>query len=291
MSDSFAIGVMLRLQALLLMLLSLGASSTRATVLLLGPTAALRTQAGGVDENSTEIVRQLLLLVDGNGVSAWNSTFAHINGSGGALHARAMVFGFMSATQQSNYATAANNLNLKLSMEAGGSFCGAGSGAKHGQATLNMLAPFLKAGGRFSFVALESCFSRTHAGCKAQSQQDTADEVAAFAATLSQGMPEAPKFFLYDALPHMTVDKAAASGGGKWPRNSASSAYDMDLGTVLRLLRASMATQQVALEGYWIDCPYEYSRDFPNATSPLPAGQCFKLSVFFFARCLVLDPN
>ena len=99
-----------------------------------------------------------------------------------------------------------------------------------------MLAPFLEAGGRFAFVALESCFSRTHAGCKSQPQHATAVEVAGFAATLAGGLGGAPgpgpgpgqpplpeekppKFFLYDALPHMTVDKPAAAGGGKWPRN------------------------------------------------------------------------
>jgi hypothetical protein len=261
----------------LLLLLCL-APSTRATMFLLGPTTNLQIpdqifKAGGVD--SAEIVRQLLLLVDGEGVSAWNSTFTHVSGSGGALHARQQVLGFMSATQQSNYARAAKKLNLKLSIETGGAFCGAGSGAKHGQATLKSLGPFLEAGGHFSYLALESCFSRTHAGCKAQTQQATANEVAAFAATLAGGLGQPPpNFFLYDALPHMTVDKPAASGGGKWPRNIPN--YDLDLGTLLRLLRAAMAKQQLELDGYWMDCPYEYSRDFPNATSPLPAGTGFQ---------------
>jgi hypothetical protein len=267
--------MLLRLLQLLLSSLCL-APHTRATVLLLGPTTNLQVpdqqaSAGGVD--SAEIVRQLLLLLDGGGVSAWNSTFTHLSNSGGALHARQQVFGFMSAAQQSNYARAAKKLNLKLSIETGGAFCGVGSGAKHGQATLKMLAPFLAAGGHFSYLALESCFSRTHAGCKTQTQQVTANEVTAFAAALARGFGgQPPKFFLYDALPHMTVDKAAP-GGGKWPRNNPN--YDLDLGTLLRLLRTAMSPQ-VKLEGYWMDCPYEFSRDFPNATSPLPAGSGFQ---------------
>jgi hypothetical protein len=236
---------------LLLLLPGLLLGSSRATVLLLGPTTDLQSpdEAGGVD--SAEIVRQLLLLVEGDGVASWNQTFTHVNGSGGALHARQQVFGFMSALQQSNYARAANALNLRLSIETGGAFCGAGSGATAAQNALRKLAPFLEAGGHFSYVALESCFSRTHAGCKAQSQQATAEEVAAFAKTLAEGLqqPLIPKFFLYDALPHMTVDKSSSSpGGGKWPRNVPS--YDLDLGTLLRLLRTAMATQKLALEGY-----------------------------------------
>ena len=265
----------------LLLLLGLLLGCSHATVLLLGPTTDLQSpdEAGGVD--SAEIVRQLLMLVEGDGVASWNQTFTHVNGSGGALHARQQVFGFMSALQQSNYARAANALNLRLSIETGGAFCGAGSGATAGQNALRKLAPFLEAGGQFSYVALESCFSRTHAGCKAQSQQATAEEVAAFAKTLAEGLQQQglqqplPKFFLYDALPHMTVDKSSSSpGGGKWPRNVPS--YDLDLGTLLRLLRTAMANQKLALEGYWLDCPYEYSRDYPNATQPLPAGSGFE---------------
>jgi hypothetical protein len=147
-------------------------------------------------------------------------------------------------------------------------------------------------------VALESVFSRTHAGCGTQPQRTTAAEVAAFAQALAAGLavggggssgggnqPSAacaaalrgrcpgdegtgracnvcagrsqhelrdagctsfniaswcestnrgpPLFFLYDALPHMTVKKA--NGTGVWPRNVPS--YDLDLGTLLQLLR------------------------------------------------------
>jgi hypothetical protein len=32
----------------------------------------------------------------------------------------------------------------------------------------------------------------------------------------------------------------------------------------------------VPLAGYWMDCPFEYSRDYPNATSPLPDNAGFK---------------
>ena len=52
----------------------------------------------------------------------------------------------------------------------------------------------------------------------------------------------------------MTVDKA---GGrlSKWPRNDPS--YNLDLGTLLRLLQAATAANHVRLEGYWMDCPFE----------------------------------
>ena len=79
-----------RLPALPLLCLAAAAvATTRATVLLLGPTTDLQATAGGVDKAG--IVGQLLELVDGDSVSAWNSTFAHVTGSGGALHARQQV--------------------------------------------------------------------------------------------------------------------------------------------------------------------------------------------------------
>ena len=132
-----------------------------APVLLLGPTANLQEPdlAGGVD--SGEIVRQLLELVDSS--SAWPSTFKYVNGSGGAIHIRQQVFGFMSATQQANLARATSKSGLGVSIESGGAFCGAGSGALRGTSALKQLAPFFAAGGRFRFFALESVFSRTYA--------------------------------------------------------------------------------------------------------------------------------
>jgi hypothetical protein len=171
--------------------------------MLLGPTANLQEPdlVGGV--NSAEIVSQLLQLADST--SAWPTTFNYVNSSGGAIHIRQQVFGFMSAKQQTNLARATATKGLGVSIESGGAVCGAGSGALHGAATLRLLSPFLAAGGHFEFFALESMFSRTHAGCKQQSQNATAQEIADFAATISAGLTGSlPKFFLYDALPHVS---------------------------------------------------------------------------------------
>ena len=112
----------------------------------------------------------------------------------------------MSAEQQANLARATAAKGLGVSIESGGAVCGAGSGALHGARALQALAPFLAAGGRFEFFALESMFSRTHAGCKQQSQNTTATEIAEFAAKISVGLTgNQPKFFLYDALPHVSL--------------------------------------------------------------------------------------
>jgi hypothetical protein len=233
--------------------------------MMLGPTANLKSNAtGSVDK--AEIVSQLLSLVDATGIGSWPTTFAFVNGSGGTIHVRQQVFGFMSDAEQTNFARATNKLGLGVSIEAGGALCGAQSGTKRAAATLKLLNPFLGAGGKFALVALESIFSRTYAGCKSQLQAHTANEIADFAAGLTKGFKQQPMFFLYDALPHMSV--------GTWPRNAPN--YDLDLGTLLSLLQPAMDKQKVKLSGYYLDCPYEYSRDYPNATSPMPAGSGFK---------------
>lgn len=192
-----------------LLLMGAGGSAAAPLTMLLGPTANLQqpdksVNTDGVD--SAEIVRQLLELVDST--SGWPSTFKHVNGSGGAIHIRNQVFGFMTAAQQANLARATAKSGLGVSIESGGAFCGAGSGALRGASVLKQLAPFFAAGGRFEFFALESVFSRTYAGCKQQPQTATATEVADFAATIAKGIVEGsgspPKFFLYDALPHVS---------------------------------------------------------------------------------------
>lgn len=258
------------------LVLLVGASVAIASpVMMLGPTANLQTSnaTGTLAEvDKAEIVRQLLLLVDTHGKvpSSWPSTFDFVNQSSGTIHVRQQVFGFMSDVQQANFAHATIQLGLGVSIESGGALCGVGSGAKNAASTLKRVNPFLSAGGHFQLVALESIFSRTFGGCKSQAQKVTADEIAGYAATWAAGQakhhPEPPIFFLYDALPHMTV--------GKWPRNVPQ--YDLDLGTLLSLLKSSMTEHKVKLTGYFLDCPYEYSRDFPNATSPMPAGSGFK---------------
>jgi hypothetical protein len=110
-------------------------------------------------------------------------------------------------------------------LEAGGALCGSGSGKKTAEAVLKNINTFLTKGGRLSFLALESIFSRTHAGCKGQTVDQTATEVAGFAAGLATKLFGA-KFFLYDALPHYNVDK--------WPANQPQ--YKLDLKEVLTAL-------------------------------------------------------
>ena len=68
----------------------------------------------------------------------------------------------------------------------------------------------------------------------------------------------------------MTVDYK----GTQWARDVAS--YDLDLGTLLSLVVAAMARRELTLDGYLMDCPFEYSRDFPNASAPMPAGSGFE---------------
>jgi hypothetical protein len=217
-----------------------------------------------------EIIAQTLKLVDNSTNYSWPATLAHVHGSGGAIHLRQMIVCAMSATQQSNLARATSKLGITVSVEAGGAMCGGDSGAAAGKRLVTCLTPFFAAGGSLSFLAQESIFSRTHAGCKTQSQAETATEVAAFSSAIKTGLTAAgasvPAFFLYDALPHMTV--------GKWPANVPT--YGMDLGEILGLLDTAMAKLGVTLAGYWLDCPYEYSRDYPNATAPLPAGSGFQ---------------
>lgn len=238
-------------------------SKSTPPTMLLGPTANLPSH--------TELVRQLLDLVEGaNATAAWPKTFDHVHTSGGALHVRQQVFGFMTPSQQEAFARATARLGLRVSVESGGALCGAGAGAALAAANARKLSHFLGAGGRFAFVALESVFSRTRAACRGQSVANTAKELAAYAATLSADLHPAaapPLFFLYDALPHMAV-------GAKWPANIPR--YDLELGEVLDALESAMRGRGVELSGYWMDCPYEYSRDYPNATAPLPAGSGFE---------------
>jgi hypothetical protein len=74
----------------------------------------------------------------------------------------------MSAKQLSNFARATRQLGLRVSMEAGGAFCGAGSGAKHGKSTVSLLAHFLQAGGHLAIVSaiLSATCTAEHAQCR-----------------------------------------------------------------------------------------------------------------------------
>lgn len=145
--------------------------------------------------------------------------------------------------------------------------CGIGSGKQTATHVLKSLTPFFESGGTFSYVGLESIFSRTYRGCPKQKVEATAAETAGFAAELATKMTNS-EFFLYDALPHFSV--------ATWSANSGFGKYGLDLHNVLTSLQKAMTEQKVKLSGYWMDCPFEYSRDYPNSTQPLAAGSGFK---------------
>ena len=238
--------------------------------LFFGPTAALTPKPVGANP--------LALLVDGlvattAGKAEWSGVRAKLDASGGALHLRQMAIGAMNATQLHALAAATTEAGggLSLSVEGGGALCGRGAGAKQAASALKLFAPFVAAGGTLTHWLLESIYSRTQASCRTQSLLDTTTELAAFAAAVSAGglarAGTTLTLFLYDALPHYAV-------GDAWPPN-APSHYDLELGATLRALAPAMAAQGVVLAGYWMDCPYEYSRDYPSAAAPRPAGAGF----------------
>lgn len=252
--------------AMLLSFLFCIASAFNTPILSLGPTANLPSH--------NDSVSQLLGLVTGSATSAWPKTFHGVTQTNGALHVRQNVMGaMMSSADQTAFATAARALNLSISIEGGGAMCGTGSGATMGALHIKITEAFEAAGGTFTFWALESVFSRTHAGCSNQSQTRTAIELAHYAHALSVGLAQKtpPLFFLYDALPHFSVGK-------DFPPNTRppNHEYGQDLETILDLLKDEMEKVGVPLAGYWMDCPYEYSRDYPNATAPFPAGEGWK---------------
>lgn len=216
-----------------------------APVLLFGPTA----------NHPATIASELLALVaDDSGLAAWPEVRDRLQKSGGALHVRNQVInGFMTDENRTFLGQRSAALGLQLSLEAGGALCGAGSGKKSAAGVAKKLAPFLAAGGQLAFYGLESVFSRTHQGCPTQALNTTIQQLAEYAAVSAAALPST-KFFLYDALPHFKV--------GDFPANDAQ--YDLDLLEVLGKLRSAMQDQGVKLEGYWMDCPYEYSRDLPG---------------------------
>lgn len=97
-------------------------------------------------------------------------------------------------------------------------------------------------------------FSRTRAACPKQPHNETALQLAHFASALKRGLGNDTIFFLYDALPHYAV-------GTEYPANVAG--YDLELGAILNTLAPAMSDRGVSLAGYWMDCPMEYSRDYP----------------------------
>lgn len=251
------------------MLLLLLLTSASSPGLFFGPTANL-PQA------------DLSALVDGlvatpAGLAGWAQLRQLMKNSsgGGALHLRATEYmgspAGLSPAQQGRLAKAAARFGFGISIEAGGSMCGPpGTGATAARKLLGMVQPFLDAGGGYGHVLLESIFSRTYAGCENQTHAATAANTAEFAAGLQAGRMggstgATPLFFLYDALPHYAV-------GTKWPANTASARYGLELGAVLTALKAAMVARGVVLTGHWLDSPFEYSRDYPSAAAPWPGG-------------------
>jgi len=229
-----------------------------APAVLFGPTANLLLPSG--DPDYPRSIAQLLALVAD--APSWPALRAAVVSSRGALHARDGIVAAMSPAQRAALGAGAAALSLPLSLEAGGAFCGAGAGARHGAAVAALLRPLVAAGAAVDFLLVESVFSRTRAACPAQAVAATAAEAAAFAAAAAAAAPRA-RLFLYDALPHFRV-------GAAWPANVPS--YGLELGATLAALRAAFARAGVALAGYWADCPFDYSAAYPNASAPLPAG-------------------
>jgi hypothetical protein len=229
---------------------------------LFGPTANLLKANGS--PNFPLSISQLLALV--TAPAAWPSLRAQLVSSGGALHARDNVLAAMSPAELRSYGSGAAALRLPLSLEAGGALCGAGAGAARGAVAAALLRPLVAAGAAVNFVLVESVFSRTHAGCPAQSVAATAAEAAAFAAAAAAAAPRA-RLFLYDALPHFAVSAA-------YPANLPE--YGLELNATLRTLRAAFSRAGVVLAGYFMDCPYDYSAVYPNASASRPFGDGWK---------------
>ena len=159
---------------------------------------------------------------------------------------------------QRELATLLREQGLSLSVEAGSGFCGAGSGAESAQRDLGRLSGYFAAGGKVRFWHMASSFSRTHVGCANQTLAVTVHEAAAYAAAVQAALGPAASLFLYDALPHFAV-------GEKWPQNPGGprAQFGLELGSVLQQLREAMAAKGVVLHGYWADCPFEYSDEYP----------------------------
>jgi len=213
------------------------------------------SQFVGPTANLKSITNDTVALL--NDSSSWPTVLSHVTSSGGAFHIRAHIFDSMTDSQQVMVANNAQELNLRISIEAGGYMCRP-SGAKNAQNQIAKLQPFLQAGGKIHFWGLESVFSRTRGGCANFTLTDTVREVAAYAGVVAAALP-ATEIYLYDALPHYSVGKA-------WPPNQPlkPGQWAMDLPEVLSLLAPAMAAQGAHLVGYWADCPYEYSINYPD---------------------------
>lgn len=120
---------------------------------------------------------------------------------------------------QATLATHAQKLGLSISIEAGGALCGAGSGNSSAASALRLVGGFLGAGGRFAFYALESVFSRTHAGCPAQPLNHTVAELADYASVISAALPSARLFLCVGEVDDFGVRRGGLDGGGHFFHN------------------------------------------------------------------------
>lgn len=219
--------------------------------LLFGPTA-----------NHPDTIANETVALFGAALPGWAGVRSRLAASNGTLHIRNQVFAFMAKdpSMLATLATQANATGIRLSIEAGGAMCGNGSGVRAAENVLkSSLSAFIGHGGSLALFALESVFSRTHGSCPKQSVAETSEELASFAGVMAAALP-GTKFYLYDALPHYSV-------GIDWPANIAG--YGLELGQVLQTLKQAMARQGVPLDGFWADCPYEYSA---GTLAPLPRG-------------------
>merc|ERR1719397_337952 len=132
------------------------------------------------------------------------------------------------------------------------------SGEALAQKTLAVIDPFLQAGGTIHFWGLESVFSRTRGGCTNFTLNDTIRELSEYAGTVAAALPST-ELYLYDALPHYSI-------GSAWPPNTPlkPGQWAMDLPVILSLLVPAMTARGAKLMGYWADCPYEYSINYPD---------------------------
>lgn len=184
----------------------------------------------------------------------WTEVRKRIVSSGGALHTSVYAWGapFTTRDAQRQLASLMHQQGLSLSVEAGSGFCGVGSGARAAATNLERLATYFASGGKVRFWQLASSFSRTHVNCPNQTFDVTVNEASSYAAAVQSALPRA-ELFLYDALPHYSV-------GNKWPANKD---MGLELGSVLSQLQKAMAANGVKLHGYWADCPFEYSDQYP----------------------------
>ena len=200
--------------------------------------------------NASQFVPRELQLF--TGAQPWAHVRAAATASGGGLHLHEReVFSF-NASSARVAATFARAHQLRLSVEAGGSMCGAPAAAA--AAVLQKFGPFLAAGGVLAQYALESIFSRSVAACPEATLAQLANHTAAYARAIHDGMlragAPAPEFGLIDAVPHFWVNTTRKS----YPPNPAFRAryHDWSLPAVIDALSAAMKAQSLGEQVFFV---------------------------------------